>query len=242
VRLHVLGRDTLVGSVRVDNELGEEEQADIVVGALASHLERLVDDPEQARLLLPQPDDVVGGDVGVLQLEERFGQVLDRLLALPRVPRVDVGPERGDHCDEALAQERHVRLVPRRVHRFAVAQDGIELGGHLSGRAIGVLVVGQGPGDHEAHHEHPAGDDARRERAQRHPVDARSDEDRPRPHDEADDDRGVDGHAIVAEDSAQRHRPTSHRGDSRMVDAAPWGATDRRPQRALIMPSAAMPK
>jgi hypothetical protein len=54
-------------------------------------------------LRLTQTDDVVGGHVRVLELEERLGQVLDRLLTLAGVAGVDVGPERCHHGDEPLA-------------------------------------------------------------------------------------------------------------------------------------------
>lgn len=45
----LLAGEVLAGYTGVDDELVEQEQADVVVTALPAHLERLVDDIEQAQ-------------------------------------------------------------------------------------------------------------------------------------------------------------------------------------------------
>jgi hypothetical protein len=68
--------------------------------------------------------------------------------------------QRRHDGDEALPELAQVWLAPHLLERLGLAQDRVEPGGQVGGGSLGVPVVGQCPGDHEAHDEDPAGHDA----------------------------------------------------------------------------------
>jgi hypothetical protein len=162
--------------------------------------------PAQPGLLGAQADDVVRGSVRFVELPERLRQVLDRRLARACVARVDIGPQRRDHGDQAPPQLREIGHAPDGVHRLALPQDRVQPGGEVRGGPLGVPVVGQRAGDHETHDEDPAGDDAGRDSGRRQPLDPELPQQRPDPDEQRDDGQRRDAELEVAERSPQQAR------------------------------------
>jgi hypothetical protein len=76
--------------------------------------------------------------------------------------------------------------------------DRVQPGGEVGGRPLGLLVVGQPPGDHEAQHEH-AVHDARGDGVGRHPFDAELPQHGPDPDENRGDDQKLRAQLEVAQ-------------------------------------------